>query len=50
MSRSRLNYKFQKKDDRDHTCKTHAHPDSPHLEVTRNQMEILQEWNVQKNR
>lgn len=29
----RLNYKFQKKDDRDHIYKTEAHPDSRDLEV-----------------
>ncbi len=30
----RLNYKFQKKDDRDHTYKTEPHPELTHLEVT----------------
>lgn len=30
----RLNYKFQKKDDRDHTYKTDTHPELSHLEVT----------------
>ena len=30
----RLNYKFQKKDDRDHTYKTEAHPELTHLQVT----------------
>ncbi len=30
----RLNYKFQKKDERDHTYKTEAHPELTHLEVT----------------
>jgi C1A family cysteine protease len=30
----RLNYKFQEKDERDHTCKTEAHPELTHLEVT----------------
>jgi C1A family cysteine protease len=29
-----LNYKFQEKDERDHTCKTEAHPELSHLEVT----------------